>query len=101
MTTANSLVVLDGSSFFVSGPSGDVVPGHNANGYFFGDMRHLSTWRLVVDGEPVRLLSSRTIDSLLSIDPWNPGASPRGQEPDRLGPPGSIHLGRRPRGPPG
>ena len=62
MTTANSLVVLDGSSFFVSEPNGDVVPGHDANGYFFGDMRHLSTWRLLVDGEPVRLLSSRTID---------------------------------------
>ena len=62
MTIANSLVVLDGSSFFVSEPTGDVVPGHDANGYFFRDMRHLSTWRLLVDGEPVRLLSSRTLD---------------------------------------
>jgi glycogen debranching enzyme len=62
MTTANTLVVLDGSSFFVSEPGGDVVPGHDANGYFFGDMRHLSTWRLFVDGEPVRLLSSRALE---------------------------------------
>ena len=61
MTTANTLVVLDWSSFFVSEPSGDVVPGHDANGYFFADMRHLSTWRLFMDGEPVRLLSSRAL----------------------------------------
>ena len=61
MTTANTPLVLEGSSFFVSEPSGDVVPGHDANGYFFADMRHLSTWRLFMDGEPVRLLSSRAL----------------------------------------
>jgi len=56
------LVVLDGSTFFVSDPSGDVEPGTDANGFFFADMRHLSTWRLLVDGRPVRMLTSRTID---------------------------------------
>jgi glycogen debranching enzyme len=56
------LIVLDGSSFFVSDPAGDVEPGPEANGYFFADMRHLSTWRLLVNGEPIRMLSSRAVD---------------------------------------
>src|SRR5262245_31040962 len=61
-TAADTLVVLDGSSFFVSGSAGDVMPGPDATGYFFADVRHLSTWRLLVDGEPVRLLSSRAVE---------------------------------------
>ena len=56
------LTVLDGSSFFVSDPAGDVEPGPEANGYFFSDMRHLSMWRLLINGEPSRGLSSRVVD---------------------------------------
>jgi glycogen debranching enzyme len=59
---ADSLVVLDGSSFFVSEPGGDVEAGADANGYFFADMRHLATWRLLVDGESPMLLGSRAVD---------------------------------------
>ncbi len=59
---ADSLVVLDGSSFLVLEPGGDVEPGPDANGYFFADMRHLAVWRLVVDGERPKLLSSRAVD---------------------------------------
>src|SRR5215468_2934950 len=44
---AEALVVLDGSTFFVSAPSGDLEPGGDASGYFFADIRHLSTWRLL------------------------------------------------------
>jgi glycogen debranching enzyme len=55
------LVVLDGSSFFVSDPRGD-SDGSEATGFFHSDVRHLAAWRLLVDGEPVRLLSSRTVD---------------------------------------
>jgi len=57
-----ALVVLDGSTFFVSHPSGDVVPGDDAKGYFYADMRHLSTWQLLANGEPLRMLSSCTVD---------------------------------------
>jgi glycogen debranching enzyme len=57
-----TLVALDGSTFFVSDPRGDVGPGPEANGYFYADMRHLSVWRLLADGEPVRLLTSRSVD---------------------------------------
>ena len=59
---AEALVVLDGSTFFVSSPGGDVEPGADASGYFFADMRHLSTWQLLADGEPLRVLSSCTVD---------------------------------------
>jgi glycogen debranching enzyme len=59
---ADALIVLDGSSFFVSEPGGDIEPGVDANGYFFADMRHLATWRLLVDGESPRLLGSRAVD---------------------------------------
>lgn len=55
------LVVLDGSSFFVSDARGD-SDGSAATGFFHNDMRHLAEWRLLVDGEPVRVLTSRTID---------------------------------------
>src|SRR5260370_7386569 len=56
------LTVLDGNTFFVSDAAGDVEPGDDANGFFHADMRQLSTWRLLVNGRPVRVLTSRTID---------------------------------------
>jgi glycogen debranching enzyme len=58
----SELTVLDGNTFFVSEPSGDVEPGEEANGFFQADMRHLSTWRLFVNGQPVHVLTSRTVD---------------------------------------
>jgi len=59
---AEDLVVLDGSTFFVSDRNGDVEPRDYANGFFYGDMRHLSTWRLLVDETPMLVLSARTPD---------------------------------------
>jgi glycogen debranching enzyme len=54
----DQLVVLDGSTFFVSHRDGDCPPSQET-GYFSQDVRHLSTWRLLVDGRPIRLLTSR------------------------------------------
>ncbi|MDQ3670997.1 MAG: amylo-alpha-1,6-glucosidase, partial [Actinomycetota bacterium] len=59
--SGRNLTVLDGSTFFVSDPSGDVVA-ERADGFFHEDMRHLSTWRLLVDGESPRTLSSEVVD---------------------------------------
>jgi len=59
---ANELTVLDGNTFFVSDRAGDVEAGEMANGFFHADMRHLSDWRLLVDGRPVHVLTSRTVD---------------------------------------
>ncbi len=62
MLETSELVVLDGNTFFVSDLNGDVEPGDEANGFFHADMRHLSTWRLRIDGQPFRVLTSRAID---------------------------------------
>src|SRR6266511_1194007 len=60
MNGPDTLVVLDGSTFFASGPSGD-VEGAEAEGFFCADMRHLSRWGLLVDGAPMRVLTSRNL----------------------------------------
>ncbi len=59
---AADLIVLDGSTFFVSRASGDLEPGDTADGFFREDMRHLCAWQLLVEGEPIRVLTSRTVD---------------------------------------
>ena len=57
----SELVVLDGSTFFVSDEAGD-VRGDGPAGFFFQDVRHLSRWALSVDGAPMRVLTSRVVD---------------------------------------
>lgn len=57
----DELVVLDGSTFFVSDPRGD-ADGSGTNGYFFRDTRHLSRWELLVEGSPLYLLTSKNLD---------------------------------------
>ena len=59
---ADDLTVLDGNTFFVSDRAGDVEPGEMPNGFFHADMRHLSRWRLLVNGQPIHVLTSRTVD---------------------------------------
>jgi glycogen debranching enzyme len=55
------LIVLDGSTFFVSEESGDVDATHH-EGFFVEDVRHLSRWQLLVDGKPIELLTGRRVD---------------------------------------
>jgi hypothetical protein len=55
-----NLIALDGSTFFVADLSGD-VEARRADGFFHGDMRHLSHWKLLVDGESPVLLSSGNV----------------------------------------
>jgi hypothetical protein len=57
----DELVVLDGSTFFVSDGRGDSRP-DCVQGFFFADVRHLSEWVLLVDDEPVRPLTARNVD---------------------------------------
>jgi glycogen debranching enzyme len=54
---SEQLIVLDGSTFFVTDDSGDIRSADDASGFFFADVRHLSMWQLKVNGEPIRLLS--------------------------------------------
>lgn len=55
------LTVLDGSTFFVSDRAGDVERAGGMTGFFFQDTRHVSTWRLLADGRPISVLTSRPI----------------------------------------
>jgi glycogen debranching enzyme len=62
---AERLVVLDGSTFFVSAENGDVdtSPGRErVEGLFHSDVRHLARWSLLIDGAPIEVLSSRNVD---------------------------------------
>lgn len=54
------LVVLDGSTFFVSDRAGDVSGGQR--GFFYADTRHLSRWELLVDGCPIEPSTARNVD---------------------------------------
>lgn len=54
--------ILDGSTFVVSDPQGDIDAAPDEPlGFFYRDMRHLSTWRLLLDGRPLEALSAEQI----------------------------------------
>ena len=52
MTGQNTLTLVEGSSFCVCGPGGEITPGHS-HGVYFADTRILSQWELEVDHQPV------------------------------------------------
>src|SRR5215470_2219346 len=55
----NTVSILDGSTFLVSGPNGDIDAGPNqAQGLFYKDMRHLSKWKLTISGIGLDVLST-------------------------------------------
>src|SRR5947207_592863 len=55
----NTISILDGSTFLVSSANGDIDAGPNqAEGFFYKDMRHLSKWKLTVDGITLDVLST-------------------------------------------
>jgi glycogen debranching enzyme len=58
---SGDLIILDGCTFMYSDASGD-VEADEAKGFFYRDVRHLSIWQVLVDGEPVEPLSSRRVD---------------------------------------
>src|SRR5919201_1221782 len=55
------LTILDGTTFFFSEDSGDVDATQH-EGFFHEDVRHLSLWQVLFDGEPIELLTGRTVD---------------------------------------
>jgi glycogen debranching enzyme len=55
----NTINILDGSTFLVSSPNGDIdAKPDEAQGLFFKDMRHLSKWKLTIEGIPLDVLST-------------------------------------------
>jgi glycogen debranching enzyme len=57
----NDLIILDGCTFMYSDGAGD-VEAHEAEGFFYQDVRHLSRWHVLIDGRAVEPLSSRRVD---------------------------------------
>ena len=58
-----NISILDGSTFLVSSPNGDIDAGPDQpHGLFFKDMRHLSKWKLTIGGKPLDVLSTDTIE---------------------------------------
>jgi glycogen debranching enzyme len=55
------LIILDGCTFFYSGENGDMKE-NDPEGLFYEDVRHLSLWKVLVDGEEIKPLSSRRVD---------------------------------------
>ena len=51
------VTIVEGSSFILSDRSGDVHPGGGPVGLFVHDTRVLSTWELLLDGQPLEPLS--------------------------------------------
>jgi len=58
--------VFDGSTFAVSDIRGDMVRSDQSHGFFVGDTRHLSVWRLYLDGRPLDSLSIADVDYFLA-----------------------------------
>jgi glycogen debranching enzyme len=59
----SSVTLVEGTSFAISTPSGDIEPG-GAQGLFYRDTRYLSGWQLRIDDIPVQPLA------VLSSDPF-------------------------------
>jgi glycogen debranching enzyme len=76
---AGKLELIDGSTYFISDPSGDIGV-KAAEGFFHLDMRHLSTWKLLIEGEPIEVLSSRRLDfrtaHIVGTASAHPGTNP-------------------------
>lgn len=60
------VTVLEGSTFCLSGWSGDVEPA-TVQGLFFHDTRIVSTWRLLVNGRPLQLVSAMCPDPYRAV----------------------------------
>jgi glycogen debranching enzyme len=59
----NTISILDGSTFLVSGPNGDIDAGPDQpHGLFYKDMRHLSKWKLTIRGIPLDVLSTDVVE---------------------------------------
>ncbi|MFP5311063.1 MAG: glycogen debranching N-terminal domain-containing protein, partial [Actinomycetes bacterium] len=54
---AGTITLVEGSSFCISMPNGDISPGH-PHGVFVQDTRFVSTWALTVNGQPLEPLAA-------------------------------------------
>ena len=58
-----TISILDGSTFLVSGTNGDINAGPDQpHGLFFKDTRHLSRWNLTLNGSKLSVLSTDAVE---------------------------------------
>jgi glycogen debranching enzyme len=58
-----TISILDGSTFLVSGKNGDIEAGHDQpHGLFFKDTRHLSRWNLTFNNAKLSVLSTDAVE---------------------------------------
>jgi glycogen debranching enzyme len=57
----SDLIVIDGSTFWSADANGD-VEARRHEGFFYEDVRHLSSWQVRLDSQKLVPLTSRTID---------------------------------------
>ena len=55
------LIILDGCTFFYSAQNGDVAE-RDPEGFFYQDVRHLTSWQLRLNDDEIEPLSSRRVD---------------------------------------
>jgi glycogen debranching enzyme len=58
---AGAVTLVEGSSFCISLPNGDIQPEH-PHGVFVQDTRILSGWRLTINGQPLEPLTAQTME---------------------------------------
>src|SRR3954454_13158442 len=58
---AEDLILIDCTSFFYTEASGS-IDGKRDQGFFFEDVRHLSRWRVTVNGVEPELVSAARVD---------------------------------------
>ncbi len=54
--------LLDGSTFAISDRGGDIGAGTDVEGVFYRDVRHLSRWQILVDGQPLRPVAGELLE---------------------------------------
>jgi glycogen debranching enzyme len=57
----DDIIILDGTTFWYSDPNGD-LEAEEHEGFFYQDVRHISSWQLRVDGCELDPLTSRRVD---------------------------------------
>jgi glycogen debranching enzyme len=63
----NTISILDGSTFLVSSANGDIEARRDqAQGLFYKDMRHLSKWKLTLQGTTLDVLSTDAVEPYYS-----------------------------------
>jgi glycogen debranching enzyme len=72
------LIILDGTTFYVSSRNCD-LDASGSTGFFHEDTRHLSEWRLFLDGRRTEAVTSRAIDYYSARTLAIPEASARGE----------------------